>query len=128
LWGGKTVMNQKEVLEEFQLMELLDTPVKKLSGGMKRRLSIACSMLKMPSILLLDEPTAGLDLFYKEQILAWIKSYQEKNGMVIIVTHEEQEILSADRCLLMEAGKMIELKKEDLSEDKIREIIYRKYM
>ena len=85
-------------------------------------------MLKLPSILLLDEPTAGLDLFYKEQILAWIKSYQEKNGIVLIVTHEEQEILSADRCLLMEDGKMIELKKEELSKEKIREIIYKKYM
>lgn len=128
LWGGKSAMEQEEVLREFQLTEILDTPVKKLSGGMKRRLSIAATMLKLPSILLLDEPTAGLDLFYKEQILAWIKSYQEKNGIVLIVTHEEQEILSADRCLLMEDGKMIELKKEELSKEKIREIIYKKYM
>ena len=128
LWGGKNALQQTEVLEEFQLKELLDTSVKNLSGGMKRRLSIACSMLKMPSVLLLDEPTAGLDLFYKEQILAWIKSYQEKNGMVLIVTHEEQEILSATRCLLMEDGKIIELKKEELTEEKIREIIYKKHM
>lgn len=128
LWGGKSAMEQKEIVKEFQLLDLLETPVKKLSGGMKRRLSIACSMLKQPAILLLDEPTAGLDLFYKEQILAWIKSYQEKNGMVLIVTHEEQEILSADRCLLMTEGKMVELNKANLTEEKIREIIYKKYM
>lgn len=128
LWGGKNVMQQKNVLEEFQLMDILETPVKKLSGGMKRRLSIACSMLKMPSILLLDEPTAGLDFFYKEQILDWIKSYQEKNGMVLVVTHEEQEILNADRCLLMETGKITELNTDELTERKIREIIYKKYM
>lgn len=128
LWGGKSAMEQKEVLEEFQLLDLLEMPVKKLSGGMKRRLSIACSMLKKPAILLLDEPTAGLDLFYKEQIMEWIRSYQEKNGMVLIVTHEEQEILSADRCLLMTEGKMVELNKANLTEEKIREIIYKKYM
>lgn len=127
LWGGKIKMEHQEILEEFQLADLMNTTVKKLSGGMKRRLSIACSMLKTPSILLLDEPTAGLDFFYKEHILEWIKSYQQKNGIVLIVTHDEQEILSADRCLLMEEGKMVELEKDNLTEEKIREIIYKKY-
>lgn len=128
LWGGKNAIHQHWVLEEFQLQELFHTPVKKLSGGMKRRLSIACAMLKNPPILLLDEPTAGLDFFYKEQILDWITSYQKKNGIVVIVTHEEQEIMHANRCLLIESGKVVELKKEELSENLIKEIIYKKYV
>lgn len=127
LWGGKNALLQQEILEEFQLQELLHEPVEKLSGGMKRRLSVACALLHEPSILLLDEPTAALDFFYKEQMLNWVKSYQKKNGIVIIVTHEEQEILSADRCFLMESGRIRELKKEEVTLENIREIIFEKY-
>lgn len=128
LWGGTQALQNHWILEEFQLQELLQTPVSNLSGGMKRRLSIACAMLKNPAILLLDEPTAGLDFYYKEQILTWIKSYQRKNGIVVIVTHEEQEIRNADRCLSITSGKIIELKKEQLTEKSIKEMIHKKYV
>lgn len=128
LWGGKAALHEQWILEEFQLQNLLDTIVKELSGGMKRRLSIACAMFKTPSVLLLDEPTAGLDLYYKEQIFSWIKSYQKRNGIVMLVTHEENEILNADRCFLIEAGKVIELKKEELSINRIKQIINKRYL
>ena len=127
LWGGKKAVLQQEILEEFQLQGLLQMPVEKLSGGMKRRLSVACALLNEPSILLLDEPTAALDIFYKEQMLNWIKSYQRKNGIVIIVTHEEQEVLNADRCFFMEAGRIKELKNEEITSANIRKMIYEKY-
>ena len=127
LWGGKTAMLQEWVLKDFQLQELLSTPVERLSGGMKRRLSIACALMKNPSILLLDEPTAALDFFYKEHMLNWLQSYKEKNGIVIMATHEEQEIFSADRCFLMEYGTLKELNKNELSAKAIKEIIYEKY-
>ena len=128
LWGGKAALNQKLFLEEFQLENILDTTVKQLSGGMKRRLSIACTMFKNPAILLLDEPTAGLDLHYKEQIFSWIESYHKKNGIVIMVTHDEAEIMNADRCFLIEAGKVIELAKEDLSMNKMKQMINKRYL
>lgn len=127
LWGGKRALLQQDILEEFQLQQMLHMPVEKLSGGMKRRLSVACALLEEPSILLLDEPTAALDFFYKEQMLNWIKSYQRKNGIVIIVTHEEQEILNADRCLIMEDGRIRELKSEEMNLANIREMICEKY-
>lgn len=128
LWGGKNALQQKWILEEFQLENLLDTTVKQLSGGMKRRLSIASAMLKKPVILLLDEPTAGLDFYYKEQILSWINSFKKKNGIVIIVTHDEAEIMNADRCLLIDEGKVVELKKDTLSEEKIKQMINQRYL
>jgi len=128
LWGGKDALQQKWILEEFQLENLLNTTVKQLSGGMKRRLSIASAMLKNPAVLLLDEPTAGLDFHYKEQILSWLKSYQKKNGIVIIVTHDESEIMNADRCILIESGKAAEIKKETISEDTIKQMINQKYL
>lgn len=128
LWGGKNALQQKSILEEFQLEDLLDTTVKQLSGGMKRRLSIASAMLKSPVILLLDEPTAGLDFYYKEQMLAWMNSFKKKNGIVLMVTHDEDEIMNADRCILIENGKAVELEKETLSEDKIKQMINQKYL
>ena len=128
LWGGRQAMLQQWVLKDFQLEELLHTPVERLSGGMKRRLSIACALMKNPSILLLDEPTAALDFFYKEHMLNWLESYKKRNGIVIMATHEEQEILSADRCFFMEHGVIKELKKDELSLKLIKEMIYERYI
>ena len=71
-------------------------PVQKLSGGMKRRLSIACALAKWPPILLLDEPTTALDLYYKDRIQSWIREYKKMNGIVIMTTHDEKEIMESD--------------------------------
>ena len=127
LWGGKNVAKQKQVLEEFQLHKYLQTPVERLSGGMKRRVSIACALMKNPPVLLMDEPTASLDFYYKEHLANWIKSYQRINGCVIMSTHDQQEIMKSDRCLLLENGKITELKKEELTVDTVKKIIYENY-
>ena len=68
LWGGKNALQNQLLLEEFQMQEYLKIPVEQLSGGMKRRLSIVCALMKNPSVLLMDEPTASLDFFYKEHL------------------------------------------------------------
>lgn len=128
LWGGKNAMQRQDILKDFQLQDFLQVPVEKLSGGMKRRLSIACSLLKNPAILLMDEPTASLDFFHREHLLNWIKQYKSINGTVIMATHDEYEILNADRCFLLESGKIIELKKEELTAESVRAIIYKHYM
>lgn len=127
LWGGKRALQQSGLLEEFQLQELFDTPVENLSGGMKRRLSVVCALLNQPSILLLDEPTAALDFFYREQMLQWLKLYQKAKGTILIVTHEEQEILNADRCFFLERGSIRELSKEEVTLENIREMICEKH-
>ena len=94
------------IISQFELKDILSKRVSELSGGMKRRLSIACALLKWPPILLLDEPTTALDLYYKNSIGQWINEYCKMNGIVIMTTHDESEILSADRCLFMENGKI----------------------
>ena len=86
--------------------------VEKLSGGMKRRLAIACAFMELPPVLLLDEPTAALDIYYKESILEWLSKYKQMNGTIIMTSHEEQEIVFADRCLLMDNGQMRELSRD----------------
>jgi hypothetical protein len=92
----------------------LQTEVSKLSGGMKRRLSIACALVENPPFLLMDEPTTALDLYYKESIHQWMKTYQQKNGIILMTTHDESEIRNADRCLFMDEGKVQELDAEDI--------------
>ena len=96
--------------------------VQKLSGGMKRRLAIACALLQLPPIILLDEPTAALDIYYKNSTLAWMQKYRKMNGTIIMASHEEQEIVFADRCLMLHEGKMTELSRDRKERvDQIRE-------
>lgn len=123
LWGAVGSKQYERILDSFQLQELLKTKVGKLSGGMKRRLAIACALAEWPPILLLDEPTTALDIYYKESIEQWLKEYNRMNGIVIMTTHDENEILGADRCLVMHEGVLTELKKSDISMSKIREYI-----
>ena len=106
LWKGRDNSVRDMIISQFELKDILGKCVSELSGGMKRRLSIACALLKWPPILLLDEPTTALDLYYKNSIGQWINEYCKMNGIVIMTTHDESEILSADRCLFMENGKI----------------------
>ena len=123
LWGVRGRKEDQELIREFQLEELMHTTVSKLSGGMKRRLSIACALAEWPPILLLDEPSTALDLYSKENIRGWIKKYCEMDGIVVMTTHDEKEILSSDRCLLMKEGRLRELTKEEMDIDDIKEML-----
>ena len=57
-----------------------------------------------------------------------MNSFKEKNGIVLMVTQHEDEIMNADRCILIENGKAVEIEKETLSEDKIKQMINQKYL
>lgn len=122
LWSNDKE-NCQNIIERFQLQDILKMQVMKLSGGMKRRLSIACALLNKPEILILDEPTTALDLFYKDDILMWLKAYQNDGGVVLMTSHDETEILSADRCLVLSAGQLLEFKKDEISIEKIKAIV-----
>ena len=123
LWGyqpGRGIMNPVEM---FQLQELLDTPVSDLSGGMKRRVSIASALLESPPIILLDEPTTALDIYHKQSVNEWISTYKKKNGIIIMTTHDEGEITAADRCFVMTDGKLLEITDKESRMQQIRAYI-----
>lgn len=113
LWGYSRKHPDRVILEQFHLEELLKTKVSRLSGGMKRRVSIACATFGHPSILFLDEPTTALDLYYKKDINDWLKLYQSRGGLVIMTTHEKEEIQQASRCLVMKDGMVTEAEVTD---------------
>lgn len=123
LWGYHKQNACSEAMQQFQLQELLNVRVSELSGGMKRRLSIACAILENPPIVLLDEPTTALDIYYKESVNRWISDYRKKNGIVVMTTHDESEICAADRCLVMREGRLFEITDRTARMQKVREYI-----
>ena len=88
--------------------ELMERSPFELSGGQKRRVAIAGVMAMRPKVLILDEPTAGLDPAGRDQIFAQIKKYHERNkNTILIVSHSMEDIASfADRILVMNQGKL----------------------
>lgn len=122
LWSGANDM-WETVVTQFCLTDIMNQKVEKLSGGMKRRVSIACALLQGPPILVLDEPTTALDIYYKDSILQWMDDYNKKNGIILMTTHEEKEILSADRCLVMQEGHILEFSNNEISMQQIRNYI-----
>lgn len=123
LWGKAGGEAVGRLIELLQLQNIMSMPVEKLSGGMKRRVSIACALMNMPPVILMDEPTMALDLYYKESIHKWMKSYQKMNGIIIMTTHDEQEIMECDRCLVMTNGEMIELSQNEKRMDVVKTYI-----
>ena len=102
----------------------LDKRVDKLSGGMKKRLSICCALAKNPPVLILDEPGASLDIVCKQDIMNYLSAYTKSGGTVIITSHEEGELKLADRMYLLKNGKLNELD-HPVTGNELLEIIHR---
>jgi lipooligosaccharide transport system ATP-binding protein len=97
-----------ELLEFVQLDEKAKEPVEKLSGGMKRRLILARSLLNRPRLLILDEPTTGLDPQGRRLIWERIRTLRQSGITVVLTTHymEEAEQI-CDRLFIMDQGRII---------------------
>lgn len=100
----------QELLEFTDLYERASTIVNKYSGGMKRKLMIARALMHNPDLLLLDEPTVGLDATARRKMWDLLKRLKEKGLTVLLTTHyiEEAEVL-CDRVGLIDKGCLIEL-------------------
>ena len=96
-----------EVVDIFNLNEVLNQRAKTLSGGYKRRLSIAIALISKPKILLLDEPTLGLDIFARRELWNIIKRLQ-KTITIILTSHYLEEIENlCDRVAILTNGKLL---------------------
>lgn len=102
---------EKGMLNSFGLWNYRKMPVKKLSGGMKKRLGIACAIAKEPKVLILDEPGAALDLVCKEEIKKFLLSFKENGGIVVMTSHELAEFEICDKWYVIDEGKLIEISK-----------------
>ena len=111
LWYDKKTLESElsdGVLKMLGIDEFIGVPVKKMSGGMKKRLSIACSIAKKPKLILLDEPCAALDLVCKQSINEYLKKFKADGGSLILATHEESELLLCDVIYILKDGKLVE--------------------
>jgi ABC-2 type transport system ATP-binding protein len=97
-----------ELLENFDLTDAADRPVRTYSGGMRRRLDVAASLVQKPPVLFLDEPTTGLDLQSRQELWRTIRDLVGEGTTVILTTQylEEADQL-ADRLVVIDHGSII---------------------
>ena len=97
-------------LSELGISGFLDTPVKAMSGGMKKRVSLASVLINSPQVLLLDEPFAAIDLLAKQDILNYMGAFLKTGGSIIIASHEEEIFNFCNKVFLLKDGKLIDTK------------------
>jgi ABC-2 type transport system ATP-binding protein len=108
--GRQRAARISELLEYVDVADRRHSPVKHLSGGMRRRVMIARALMHSPRILFLDEPTAGLDPAIRRRIWSLVKKIQQGGATIFLTTHyiEEAEFL-AERVAFLEEGRIVAL-------------------
>ena len=105
----------REAAITADVMEFIDRPYGKLSGGQRRRADIARALVHTPKILFLDEPTTGLDPKTKESVWQTVFQLQKRTGMTIfLTTHYMEEAAEADYIILINHGLMMPKNRESL--------------
>lgn len=100
----------EELLEFCGLIEFRKRTVRKLSGGMKRKLMVCRALLTQPEILLLDEPTAGMDALSRRQMWNLLHKLNDQNLTILLTTHYIEEAQSlCDRVAMMNGGRLEEI-------------------
>jgi len=126
LKGDELTKSVKEALEFVGLWDRRKEYPSKFSGGMKRRLNIACAIAHHPKILIMDEPTVGIDPQSRNNILETIKILNKRGTTVIYTSHymEEIEVL-CNRILLLDKGIVIEDLEKDVYKSKYEALGYK---
>ncbi len=109
LYGvAKDQRRSLELLRAVHLEDKKDAYSRTLSGGMKRRLLVAKAMVQSPPVLVLDEPTAGVDIELRQQLWAYVRELNDQGVTVVLTTHylEEAEEL-CDRIAIINHGRLI---------------------
>ena len=109
----------KNELDQVNLYEKMNEKVRALSGGQKRRVELARSLIHEPKLLLLDEPTVGLDPQSRRDLLEYIlKLKEERNLTILWATHLVDEAEKSDTAIILNKGKII---KNDIPDNIIKQ-------
>ena len=114
LW---TPMSKAEIFDTLQNTSLcvlgvhtyLELPVNSMSGGMKKRLSLATVLINKPTVLLMDEPFAALDMVAKKDILNFLSLFRSGGGITVIASHDEKIFEFCDESYLLKDGVVTHL-------------------
>ena len=114
LWYRGSAAHMRQDLESgsaaaLGIRDMLRRTVGKLSGGMKKRLSIACALSNHAPFLVMDEPGAALDLECKEDIRSYLKQYMADGGAVVLTSHELEELSLCSRMYALRDGTLHEI-------------------
>jgi sodium transport system ATP-binding protein len=119
-----------EIFHNLDMEDFQDVRVNKLSTGMKQKLSIARSIIHNPPVLILDEPTVGLDIITAKTVIEYVKSFRDQGKCIIYSTHIMREaeklcdmIAIIHQGNLIAQGTLAELKKNSSSDD-LEEIFF----
>lgn len=97
-----------KIAETLELREFLKRPYSKLSGGQRRRTDIARALINTPELLILDEPTTGLDPQTRKTVWAAVDRIRRETGMsVLLTTHYMEESAAADRIIIIDEGRLV---------------------
>ena len=108
LLTGSNYREDDPVLQKLAVSDMLRLKVSALSGGMQRRLVIACALAGNPPVLVMDEPTSALDLYHKEKIYGNLEKYRLSGGIIIMATHDAEEMAFCSRLYLIHHGSAAE--------------------
>ncbi|MCG7393810.1 ATP-binding cassette domain-containing protein [Microvirga sp. ACRRW] len=101
-------LRMHSVLEKFAIADRIDDKVRNLSGGQMRRLEIARALIHDPALLLLDEPTVGLDVEARESLIKEVRRLASEEGNGILwATHLLEEIHMTDRLIVLHKGRVL---------------------
>ncbi|MCW5960330.1 MAG: FHA domain-containing protein [Pyrinomonadaceae bacterium] len=96
-----------EVLDVTGLSERREVPINQLSGGQRKRVSIAVELITKPSVIFLDEPTSGLDPATEEKIMILFRQIAESGRTVILTTHAMENVKLFDKLVVLMRGKLV---------------------
>jgi ABC-2 type transport system ATP-binding protein len=110
LFGVELRRRRDELLDQFALKDRASERVEKLSGGLRRRVELAKGMIHRPQLLLLDEPSTGLDPGARADLWEYLHRARQESGVTIVLTtHLLEEADKADRIAILNEGKLVAL-------------------
>ena len=110
----KSERQTEDILDAVRLLDKADSYARSLSGGMRRRMLVAKAMVHSPPILVLDEPTAGVDVELRQQLWSYIRGLRDQGTTILLTTHylEEAEEL-CDQIAIINHGRLVTSQKTD---------------
>jgi ABC-2 type transport system ATP-binding protein len=107
--GAELKRRSEILLERFKLTDRVRDRVETLSGGLRRRVELAKGLLHHPRLLLLDEPSTGLDPAARNDVWDYLRQLREQDGVtVVLTTHLLEEADKADRIAILDRGKLVD--------------------